>query len=119
MPLTSPGASFGPIDLPEPIAAYFLADKEQDTEALSKCFTTDALVTDEEHTYRGLVEIQAWKALSSSKFNYTSQPFASEEIEGKVLVTSRVEGDFPGSPVDLRYFFQLSGDKIAVLEIIP
>jgi hypothetical protein len=32
-------------------------------------------------------------------------------------VTSHVVGDFPGSPVNLRYFFVLEGDKIASLEI--
>jgi hypothetical protein len=32
-------------------------------------------------------------------------------------VTSHLVGDFPGSPVDLRYFFVLDGDKIASLEI--
>ena len=34
-------------------------------------------------------------------------------------MTSHLEGDFPGSPLDLRYFFTLDGDKIAALEIIP
>jgi len=34
-------------------------------------------------------------------------------------VTSHLVRDFPGSPVDLRYFFILDGDQIAALEIIP
>jgi hypothetical protein len=28
-------------------------------------------------------------------------------------------GNFPGGPVDLRFFFTLAGDKIASLEIFP
>jgi hypothetical protein len=36
-----------------------------------------------------------------------------------VIVTSRLTGNFPGSPVDLRFLFELQGDKIASLEIIP
>ena len=39
--------------------------------------------------------------------------------DGKTIVTSRLVGNVPGSPVDLRYFFKLEGDKIASLEIIP
>jgi hypothetical protein len=35
------------------------------------------------------------------------------------VVTSRLIGNFPGSPVDLRFFFELEGDKIASLEVIP
>ena len=34
-------------------------------------------------------------------------------------VTARVTGDFPGSPVDLRYRFRLEGAAIARLEIAP
>jgi hypothetical protein len=32
-------------------------------------------------------------------------------------VNSRVTGDFPGSPIELRYRFTLAGDEIARLEI--
>ena len=35
------------------------------------------------------------------------------------VITSRLTGDFPGSPVDLRFFFRLERGKIASLEIIP
>jgi hypothetical protein len=39
--------------------------------------------------------------------------------DGKLVVTSRLTGNFPGSPVNLRFFFGLEGDKIASMEIIP
>jgi len=42
-----------------------------------------------------------------------------EEKDGKTVVTSHLVGNFPGSPVDLRFFFGLEGDKISSLEIIP
>ena len=35
------------------------------------------------------------------------------------VVTSRLNGNFPGSPVNLRFFFRLERGKIALLEIIP
>ena len=47
------------------------------------------------------------------------EPFAAEQQGAMTVVTSRLTGNFPGSPVDLRYFFKLEGDKIASLEIIP
>ena len=50
---------------------------------------------------------------------YTCEPFACERGDGVVVVTSRLTGTFPGSPVDLRFFFVLEGDTIASLEIIP
>lgn len=104
------------INLPNPIDAYFAADKH-DSEAVARCFTENAVVKDEGHTYSGLAAIKQWKTDSSKKYAYTSEPFACEDKEGKTIVTSRVTGNFPGSPVDLRYSFRLDGSKIASLEI--
>ncbi len=105
------------LDLPKPIDTYFTADSG-DREVVARCFTDNAVVKDEGHTYNGLAAIKQWKTDSSKKYNYTSEPFACEEKDGKTIVTSRLTGNFPGSPVDLRYFFGLEGNKIASLEII-
>ena len=102
--------------LPQPIAAYFAADK-QNPEAVVRCFTAQAIVKDEGHSYVGVDAIRAWKMGASSKYTYTSEPFALEQKDGRYLVTSRVAGNFPGSPVDLRYDFRLEGGLIASLEI--
>ena len=106
------------LDLPKPIASYFAADQE-DGEAVARCFTADAVVKDEGHTYAGVAEIRRWKEATSAKFTYTSEPFALDRNDGQIIVTSRVTGNFPGSPIDLRFFFGLAGDRIASLEIIP
>ena len=106
------------LDLPGPIVAYFTADKS-DSEAVSQCFTENAVVKDEGHTYIGRAAIQQWKADVSARYQYTSEPLACERRGGTIVVTSRLTGNFPGSPVDLRFFFGLEGDKIASLEIIP
>src|SRR5438067_13830669 len=104
--------------LPQPVATYFAAD-EEDAEAVARCFTELAVVQDEGHTYRGRAAIKQWKADASAKYQYTSEPFACEQKDGKVVVTSRLAGNFPGSPVNLRFFFGLDGDRIASLEIMP
>jgi hypothetical protein len=106
------------LDLPEPIATYFAADKES-AEAVARCFTETAVVKDEGHTYTGRAAIKKWKEDASAKYQYTSEPFACERKDGQIVVTSRLTGNFPGSPVNLRFFFGLDGDKIASLEVIP
>ena len=106
-------------NLPRPIAAYFTADKGHDGKAVSQCFSENAIVKDEGHTYSGWAEILQWKEVTSSKYQYTSEPFACEKRDGEIIVTSHLTGNFPGSPVDLRYFFRLEGDKISSLKIIP
>ena len=106
------------LELPGPIAAYFAADRE-DGEAVARCFTEDAVVKDEGRTHRGRAAIRHWKEEASARYQYTCEPFACELGDGAVVVTSRLTGTFPGSPVNLRFFFVLEGDTIASLEIIP
>ena len=106
------------LKLPKPIAAYFTAD-EVDGEAVSQCFTANAVVKDEGHTHQGRAAIKEWKTDVSAKYEYTCEPLACEQKDGKTVVTCHLVGNFPGSPVDLRFFFKLEGDKIASLEVIP
>ncbi len=106
------------LNLPKPVAAYFTADKDNGA-AVAQCFTENAIVKDEGHTYQGRAAIKQWKTEVSTRYQYTSELCACEQKDGKLVVTSRLTGNFPGSPVDLRFFFEIEGDKISSLEIIP
>lgn len=107
-----------PIALPGPVAAYFAAD-QNDGDAVALCFTENAVVTDERQRHTGRDAIRRWKTEASAKFSYTAEPFAVSEDGSRIVVTAHVSGNFPGSPVDLRYAFVLDGDRIARLEITP
>jgi hypothetical protein len=39
------------------------------------------------------------------------------DVESRTIVTGKVSGNFPNSPVTLEHIFRLDGDKIASLEI--
>lgn len=106
------------LDLPQPVAAYFTADRS-DSDAVAQCFTENAVVKDEGRTFKGRAAIKQWKADVSAKYQYISEPFACERQHGKVVVTSRLTGNFPGSPVNLRHLFELKGEEIESLEIVP
>ena len=105
------------LELPMAVSAYFTAD-QVDGEAVSQCFTENAIVKDEGHTYQGRAAIKQWKTEASARYQYRCEPFACEGKGGKIVVTCRLTGNFPGSPVDLRFFFELEDDRIASLEII-
>ena len=47
------------------------------------------------------------------------EPLASARKGAKTIVTNRLTGNFPGSPVDLQFVFELDGNKIVSLEIHP
>ena len=106
------------LKLPDPIAAYFEVDRH-DGAAIAQCFTEQAVVKDEGRTHSGSAAIAAWRIEVAAKYSFTSEPFGFEQRGGDYVVTSRLTGNFPGSPVDLRYTFRLERGKIAFLEIAP
>jgi hypothetical protein len=48
---------------------------------------------------------------------HTVEPLSAVERNGNTVVTGKVSGNFPNSPVTLEHSFRLEGDKIASLEI--
>ena len=106
------------MQLPKAIAAYFNADRSRNADAVAECFGDHAVVKDERKMHAGREAIRRWKAEASTKFSYAVEPFAIKTDGSRTVVASHVVGDFPGSPIDLRYFFILEGDTIAELEIV-
>ena len=104
------------ISLPPAVSAYFVADRT-DGDALALCFTEDAVVIDENRTHSGREAISRWRDEASTKYSYVVDPFAVTEDGDRIVVTAHLTGNFPGSPIDLRYRFDLVNDRIARLEI--
>ena len=105
------------VPLPPPVDLYVRIQNSGDVEALSECFASNATIRDEGHTYQGLAAIRRWRAETRKKYQHTVEPLASAQKDGKTIVTNRLTGNFPGSPIELEFVFTLDGDKIASLEI--
>jgi len=105
------------IQLPSSIATFFKVSNGADASALGDCFASDAIVHDEDHTYQGLEAIQAWRRAAKRKYTYTVEPLESAQEGASVQVRAQVTGNFPGSPAQLEYLFQLADAKIEALEI--
>jgi SnoaL-like domain len=105
-------------NLPTPIALYISAENRGDTEALARCFADNAVVRDEGKTMEGLTAIEQWKAETRKKYQHTVEPLACAQRDGKIIVTNRLTGNFPGSPIELEFVFTLDGDTIVLLEIL-
>jgi ketosteroid isomerase-like protein len=106
------------VDLPTPIAIYIAAENRGDVQALAQCFSEDAVVRDEDKTIEGLAAIKQWKAETRKKYQHTIEPIASAQKDGKTIVTNRLTGNFPGSPIELEFVFTLDGNKIVSLDIL-
>jgi len=102
--------------LPSIIQYYFESDR-QTAEAVVACFTEHGVVRDEGREYVGHKAILGWKQQASTQYEYHVEPLSIDVQDGQHLVIARVEGNFPGSPINLHYAFQLNDEKIEVLEI--
>jgi len=105
------------VDLPEPLVAYFSAETANDPAALAECFTENAVVKDEGKDIQGRAAIRQWMTAAKNKYQHTTEPLSVAQRDGKTIVTAKVSGNFPNSPVTLEHAFELSGNKIISLEI--
>lgn len=105
------------LDLPEPIANYFAAQRRDDFEALSRCFVADAIVLDEGGQIIGPAAIGNWMSEAKRKYRHKAVPLSILERDGGTVVLAQVSGDFPGSPIRLEHTFHLVGAHIRSLAI--
>ncbi len=104
--------------IPDVISRYYDAAAAGDLDTLIDCFTTDGHVRDEGHDFHGVAEIRRWRESLASRFTYTTEiTGAAATGDQEYLVTTHLEGDFPGGVVDLDQLFTLSDELIADLSI--
>jgi len=99
------------------IESYFRASNADDIEGLVACFSPDATVTDEKQTHRGTAGIRTWSIDVRKKFDFKTEVLKTAENDAGAVVTAKVSGNFPGSPVNLDFNFTLDREKIRSLNI--
>lgn len=99
------------------VANYFEALNTKQVEKQIAYFAEEASVIDVDETFEGKAEIKKWINESNSKFEAFSKVIDVKTSGPNVSVLTTVTGNFPGSPVDLKYDFIMSNEKIESLEI--
>src|SRR5204863_2086033 len=100
------------------IAIYIMAANRCETEAVAQCLAGKAVVRDEGKTIQGLAAIKKWMIETKQKYQHKIEPLSATQKDGKTIVTNRLTGNFPGSPIELEFVFTLDCEKIAALEIL-
>lgn len=106
-----------PLQLPIPVARYFDAAPHFPADALARCFTQDAIVRDEGRAHQGIAAIGAWARGAQAKYQHQTTALSLTQEGSTVRMLARVQGRFPGSPIDLVHVFTLAGERIAELQI--
>jgi len=100
-----------------PVANYIVAANAQNVEAVVASFSESATVRDEGRNRQSVAAIRRWAVEVSKKYRPTVEALDVAQSDGRTILTGRVSGNFPGSPIELRYIFTLNGEKIECLEI--
>ncbi|MFZ5782574.1 MAG: hypothetical protein ACOY4R_20435 [Pseudomonadota bacterium] len=74
-------------------------------------------MTDEGGRHVGVAAIRQWWSAAKEKYRHVAVPRDVRRQDGRIVVRARVSGDFPGSPVELDFSFELAEEKIRALEI--
>jgi hypothetical protein len=105
------------VSLPKTIAAYVAAKNAHDPDAVARAFAAGGIVHDEGKIHRGQAEIAEWARDAMKRYSMTMSPLSVTGQDGKTVLTARVEGNFPGSPIDLNFNFELGRDGIQSLKV--
>ncbi|THV13595.1 nuclear transport factor 2 family protein [Rhizobium rhizophilum] len=102
-----------------PVEAYFEGRNARDFARALSGFSDNAVVRDESRTHRGPQEIRAWMMETIAAYDDRSDLLNVEMEDNTVIATAEVSGNFPGSPITLRYRFMTERGMITSLEIAP
>ncbi|MGU9827093.1 nuclear transport factor 2 family protein [Pseudomonas sp. LF242] len=105
-------------ELAPAIVAYIAATNTRNTSTIDQCFAADANVFDEGEHQVGTAAIVRWMEDTERRYQPRVEVLNVQHRTGKVLVSNVVSGNFPGSPLALRYTFRLNEQgKISRLDI--
>lgn len=103
------------MNLPKVVAELVKTQNSFDSLAYSNCFTETAVVFDEGKTHKGRKEIENWIEKANKDYQATMKPLAYAANEA--ILKAEVSGNFPGSPIVLKYHLVIAGDLIQSLKI--
>lgn len=97
--------------------SFVAATNGHDADALTACFAADGIVHDEGVTHRGHAAIRAWFEEVVEKYRFRIEVTGVETADDETMLATRVTGEFPGSPIELRYCLNIGDGQIRGLSI--
>lgn len=105
------------MNFPNVISDLIKAQGNFDCVAYANCFSETAEFFDEGKTHTGKVEIQNWISKGNEKYKTVMKPIEYTK-EGKTdLLSTEISGTFDGSPIVLKYHFEIIDGLIQSLKI--
>ncbi|TFD47710.1 nuclear transport factor 2 family protein [Cryobacterium frigoriphilum] len=112
----SPSLTSEPVATQSPVLAtaivtYLDRSVSARPQSAALTFVDDAVVVDDGKTYNGQAAIATWLSATAAEFEYTTTQLSITSDDTAVTVVNRIEGNFPGRSVDLKYRFELNAES--------
>ncbi|MEY8761989.1 nuclear transport factor 2 family protein [Chryseobacterium tongliaoense] len=105
------------MNLPKVVSDLVKAQDDFDAHAYANCFSETAVVNDEGKTYKGKKEIEHWIKEANEKYRTVMKPLEYTENGTSSILSAEVSGTFPGSPLVLKFNFEIIDGKIQDLKM--
>ncbi len=105
------------MNLPKVIADLVAAQNQFDSLAYASCFSETAVVFDEGKTHTGKKAIQEWIDESNKKYQSVMKPQSITHEGTTSVLSAECSGTFPGSPIVLKFHFEIIDGLVQSLKV--
>lgn len=105
------------MNLPKVLTELIKAQNEFDAVTYANLFSETAEVFDEGKTHKGRLEIERWIDHSNKNYQAVMKPQEYTQNGTTSILTAECSGTFPGSPITLKFHFDIIDGQIQHLKI--
>lgn len=103
--------------IPNVIQELIKAQNAFDSVAYANLFSETSIVHDEGKAHCGRKEVEQWIAEANEKYKSTMEPVDFTQKGNQGVLTANVSGTFPGSPLVLKFHFEIKEGMIQSLKV--
>ncbi|MFC7348895.1 nuclear transport factor 2 family protein [Chryseobacterium zhengzhouense] len=105
------------MNLPKVVTDLIEAQNTFDSVAYANCFSESGVMLDEGKNHVGRAEIQKMIEESNKKYRSVMKPLEYTENGNLSVLSAECSGTFPGSPIILKFHFEIADEKIQHLKV--
>ena len=105
------------MNLPKVITDLITAQNTFDSAAYANCFSETGVMFDEGKNHIGRGEIEQMIDEANKKYRSVMKPLAYTENGTSSILSAECSGTFPGSPITLRFHFDIVDGQIQSLKV--
>jgi len=105
------------MNLPKAVTDLIKAQNDFDSAAYANCFSETGTMFDEGKTHTGRIEIQHMIEEANKKYRSVMKPLEYTENGTSSVLSAECSGTFPGSPIVLKFHFDIADGQIQHLKV--